>query len=164
MCCSSFWPQWPPEILLIVTLHASNNYCVRRLCTCRKNALLIQIGVKIVWDSQPINEWKEHTELYNILKFGVNQANIRRDTAIQKLQFLPYEIHTDAGQIIRRVRLSIHFLVNLLKFLNGRISFNIGPNPTKLEDFVKLGILFLAVGVLCPLSHNTQTRTQSPTI
>ena len=31
---------------------------------------------------------KEHIELYNILKFGVNQANIRRDTAIQKLENL----------------------------------------------------------------------------
>ena len=30
----------------------------------------------------------EHIELYNILKFGVNQANIRRDTAIQKLKNL----------------------------------------------------------------------------
>ena len=28
---------------------------------------------------------KEHIELYNILKFGVNQANIRRDIAIQNL-------------------------------------------------------------------------------
>ena len=47
---------------------------------------------------------------------------------------------------------------------NGCISFNIGPNPTKLEDFVKLGVLFLAVGVLCPIAHNTQTRAHSPTI
>ena len=31
---------------------------------------------------------KEHIELYNILKFGVNQGNIRKDTAIQKLQIL----------------------------------------------------------------------------
>ena len=31
---------------------------------------------------------KEHIELYNILKFGVNQADIRRDTAIQKLKNL----------------------------------------------------------------------------
>ena len=31
---------------------------------------------------------KEHTALYNISKFGVNQANIRRDTAIQKLKNL----------------------------------------------------------------------------
>ena len=31
---------------------------------------------------------KEHTELYNILKFGVNQANVRQDRAIQKLQIL----------------------------------------------------------------------------
>ena len=30
---------------------------------------------------------KEHA-LYNIFKFGVNQANIRKDTAIQKLQIL----------------------------------------------------------------------------
>ena len=75
-----------------------------------------------------------------------------------------YEIHTDAGQIVHRVQLSIHFLVNFLKFLNGCISFNIGPNPTKLEDFVKLSVFFLAVGVLCPISHNTQTRTQSPMI
>ena len=46
---------------------------------------------------------KEHTALYNISKFGVNQANIRKDTAIQKLQIL-----------LRNgtVRRSIHFLVN----------------------------------------------------
>ena len=31
---------------------------------------------------------KEHTALSNISKFGVNQANIRKDTAIQKLQIL----------------------------------------------------------------------------
>ena len=57
-----------------------------------------------------------------------------------------------------------YYEINFLKFLNGCISFNIGPNPTKREDFVKLGELFLAVGVLCPIFHNTQTRIQSPTI
>ena len=31
---------------------------------------------------------KEHTELYKILKFRVNWANIEQDTAIQKLQNL----------------------------------------------------------------------------
>ena len=31
---------------------------------------------------------KEHTALYNISKFGVNQGNIRKDTAIQKLKIL----------------------------------------------------------------------------
>ena len=31
---------------------------------------------------------KEHTELYNILKFRVNWANIEQDTAIQKLKNL----------------------------------------------------------------------------
>ena len=52
-----------------------------------------------LWDSTPTYSRKEHIELYNILKFGVNQANIRRDTAIQKLKnFL-------------RIRRSIHFLV-----------------------------------------------------
>ena len=82
-----------------------------------------------------------------------------------------YEIHygrrqepiaPDAGQIVRCVRLSIHFLVNFLKFFNGCISFNIGPNPTTLEDFVNLGVLFLSVGVLCPISHNTQTLPSPP--
>ena len=37
---------------------------------------------------------KEHIELYNILKFGVNQANIRRDTAIQKLKNLLRNVFT----------------------------------------------------------------------
>ena len=46
---------------------------------------------------------KEHIELYNILKFGVNQANIRRDTAIQKLKNLLRNVW-NAGR-------SIHFLV-----------------------------------------------------
>ena len=32
---------------------------------------------------------KEHTELYKILKFRVNWANIEKDTAIQKLNFVP---------------------------------------------------------------------------
>ena len=31
---------------------------------------------------------KEHTELYTILKFRVNWANIEQDTAIQKLENL----------------------------------------------------------------------------
>ena len=46
---------------------------------------------------------KEHIELYNILKFGVNQANIRRDTAIQKLKNLLRNVW-NAGR-------SKHFLV-----------------------------------------------------
>ena len=40
------------------------------------------------YGTQHPHSQKEHTELYNILKFGVNQANIRKDTAIQKLQIL----------------------------------------------------------------------------
>ena len=35
------------------------------------------------------------------------------------------------------------------KILNRCILFNIGPINTKLEDFVKLGVLFLNIWVLC---------------
>ena len=41
---------------------------------------------------------KEHTALCNISKFGVNQANIRKDTAIQKLQILLRNVW-DAGRV-----------------------------------------------------------------
>ena len=58
---------------------------------------------------------KEHIELYNILKFGVNQANIRKDTAIQELKILLRNVW-NAGRDGRFVRRSIHFLVNLLSF------------------------------------------------
>ena len=40
------------------------------------------------YETQHPHSRKEHIELYNILKFGVNQANIRRDTAIQRLKNL----------------------------------------------------------------------------
>ena len=40
------------------------------------------------YGTQHPHSQKEHTALYNIPKFGVNQANIRKDTAIQKLQIL----------------------------------------------------------------------------
>ena len=55
------------------------------------------------YGTQHPNSRKEHIELYNILKFGVNQANIRRDTAIQKLKNLPRNVW-NAGR-------SIHLLV-----------------------------------------------------
>ena len=58
---------------------------------------------------------KEHIELYNILKSGVNQANIRKETAIQKLKNLLRNIW-NAGRDGRFVRRSIHFLVNFLSF------------------------------------------------
>ena len=35
---------------------------------------------------------KEHTELYKILKFRVNRANIEQDTAIQAAKKLAYVI------------------------------------------------------------------------
>ena len=42
---------------------------------------------------------KEHTELYKILKFRVNWANIEQDTAIQKLQNLVTNVWI-AGQVL----------------------------------------------------------------
>ena len=41
---------------------------------------------------------KEHTELYKILKFCVNMANIEQDTAIQKLQNLQRNVWI-SGQV-----------------------------------------------------------------
>ena len=86
---------------------------------------------------------KEHTELYKILKFRVNWANIEQDTAIQKLQ-----------NLVTNVWIAGHFSGNpytlqILKFLNGCILFNIGPINTKLKYFVKLSVLFLNIWVLC---------------
>ena len=65
------------------------------------------------YGTQHPHSQKEHTELYNILKFGVNQANIRKDTAIQKLQILLRNVWS-AGRDGRFVRRSIHFSVNFL--------------------------------------------------
>ena len=81
---------------------------------------------------------KEHTRspLYKILKFRVNWANIEQDTAIQKLKNLLTNVW------------SLEIL-QILKFLNGCILFNIGPINTKLKDFVKLGVLFLNIWVFC---------------
>ena len=115
------------------------------------------------YGTQHPHSQKEHTEGYNILKFGVNQANIRNDTAIQKLQILLRNVW-NAGRDGRFVRRPYTFLSNFFKFLNGCISPNICLINTKLEDVVKFGVLFLAMWVLSPISHNTQTRTQTPTV
>ena len=45
---------------------------------------------------------KEHTELYKILKFRVNWANIEQDTAIQKLQNLQFPDDRQLSWIISR--------------------------------------------------------------
>ena len=41
---------------------------------------------RLLWDKQPETHksQKEETEIYKILKFGVDRAYIERDTAIQK--------------------------------------------------------------------------------
>ena len=67
------------------------------------------------YGTQHPHSQKEHNELYNILKFGVNQANIRKDTAIQKLHILLRNVW-NAGRDGRLARRSIHFLVNFLSF------------------------------------------------
>ena len=65
---------------------------------------------------------KEHTELYKILKFRVNWANIEQDTAIQKLQNLVTNVwiagHLSGNPYIFRtlVRKAIHFFANFKVF------------------------------------------------
>ena len=61
-----------------------------------------------------------------------------------------------AGNIVPT---SIYFLVNF-GFLNGCISFNIGPINTKLGNVANFNVLFLTIWVSCCLSHNKLTRTQ----
>ena len=86
---------------------------------------------------------KEHTELYKMLKFRVNWANIEQDTAIQKLKNLLANLWI-AGHLSGNVRKSIHLLAKF-RLLNGCILFNVGPISTKLDDFVKLVVLFLNI-------------------
>ena len=99
---------------------------------------------------------KEHTKLYKILKFRVNWANIEQDTAVQKLQNLVTNVWI-AGHLSGNPYISLQ----ILKFLNGRILFNIGPINTKLKDFVKLGVLFLNIWscVVNPIIHGLLPRT-----
>ena len=65
---------------------------------------------------------KEYTELYKILKFHVNWANIEQDTAIQNLQNLQRNVWI-SGQVSAKcmdfwtsVRQSIHLLLNFYVF------------------------------------------------
>ena len=55
---------------------------------------------------------KEHTELYKILKFRVNWANIKQYTAIQKLENLVTNVWIAGNPYIS---------LQILKFLNGCI-------------------------------------------
>ena len=67
---------------------------------------------------------KEHTELYKILR--CNWANIEQDTAIQKLKNLVTNVWL-AGHLSGNPYISLQ----ILKFLNGCILFNIGPILTR---------------------------------
>ena len=61
--------------------------------------------------TQDQNIQKEHTELYRILKFRVNWANIELDTAIQKLQNLLTNVW-NAGHLSGNPYISLHFFVS----------------------------------------------------
>ena len=50
----------------------------------------------------------------------------------------------------------------ILEFLNGCISFNIGPINTKLEDVANFNMLFLTIRVSCRLSHIINQLVPSP--
>ena len=54
---------------------------------------------------------KEHTELYKILKFRVNWANIEQDTAIQKLQNLVTNVWIAGHSICSLVLVSIENII-----------------------------------------------------
>ena len=56
---------------------------------------------------------KEHTDLYKILKFRVNWANIKQDTAVQKLQNLVTNVWIAGSTLVRK---SIHFFANFEVF------------------------------------------------
>ena len=51
-----------------------------------------------------------------------------------------------------------------LEFLTGCIFPDISLINTKPEDVLKFGVPFLAMWVLSPISHDTQTHTQIPTV
>ena len=91
---------------------------------------------------------KEHTGLYKILKFRVNWANIEQNTAIQKLQNLVTNVWI-AGHLSGNPYISLQ----ILKFLNGYILFNIGP-----IDFL---MVILASGIALGRVRTTTTTTES---
>ena len=68
---------------------------------------------------------KKYTELYKILKFRVNWANIEQDTAIQNLQNLQRNVWI-SGQVSGNPYICYY----IFTFLNGCILFNINSiNP-----------------------------------
>ena len=69
------------------------------------------------------------------LKFGVDRANIE------------LEIQRDVCMYCRTPRPDVYTGISqyILEFLNGCISFNIGPINTKLEDVANFNMLFLTI-------------------
>ena len=74
------------------------------------------------------------------LKFGVDLANNEQDTVIYILENFEEMyglLDTSSGRPY------------ILLFLNGCISFNIGPINTKLENVANFNVLFLTIWVSC---------------
>ena len=82
--------------------------------------------------------------------FGVYQAYIEQDAAIQKLQ----NLRNIDVQTVCLIPPFINF-----KCLISCILFNIGPTNTKNEMFSNLNVFFLTMWVSCCLSHNERTST-----
>ena len=109
--------EWKIVVLAITSPFASRN---SRAGQAKRTSFLVAghclisyrggLGTSLCimgYGTQHPHSRKEHIELYNILKFGVNQANIRRDTAIQKLK----KFTKKCMERRTHVRRSIHFLV-----------------------------------------------------
>ena len=75
---------------------------------------------------------------------SVTVKQFEKDTAIQKLKNLVINVW-----IARHLSGNPYISLQILKFFNDYIVFNISPINTKLKDFVKLGVLFLNIWVLC---------------
>ena len=80
------------------------------------------------------------------LKFDVDRANVKQDTAIYK-----------ALKFTR----DVYFLVNFGAFEWLYLVHYRPDKPTKLENVVNFNLLFLTIWVSCRLSHKKPTRTQN---
>ena len=74
------------------------------------------VRVRVFWDlclsTQGLYIQKENNELYKLLKFRVNWANIEQDPALQKLQYLLRNVSISGHSGQASVRQSIHLLVS----------------------------------------------------
>ena len=112
---------------------------------------LVRVG--LLWDKQHEVHivWKSTLKLatFSSLVFIGTILNEWRDTA-KKSQ--------TSGRCVRQA-LHVH-LLEIFKFLNSCILFNISPIDTKLQIFHNLNVLFLTMWVSWCLCHNKPTRIQ----